>query len=106
MPASELRKQVDEMKNAFDCVVTAATEPIQKRVDQKFAQLQKEVCDEVRRVATTADLLLSALEQNTESLEELKNANQLLMYELKNKKEEGVVLLLESLSTALEKLQW
>lgn len=106
MSANELRKQVNEMKDAFNCVVQAATEPVQKSIDLKFSELQLSVDKKLDSFANDfcfKNVLLEQLEENNEAINDMKTAFDRLS---KGNSEGLAIALLDSLSVAFDKCHW
>ena len=106
MSANELRKQVNEMKDAFNCVVQAATEPVQKSIDSKFNELQLSVDKKLENFANNfcfKNEFIVQLEENNVAINDMKIAFDSLS---KGNSEGPAIALLNSLSGAFDKCHW
>lgn len=100
MSANELRKHIDEMKDAFDQVVKAATEPVQNDIKSEFSELQNLINNKLNNIETKIALFGDDLKDNTEDIKQIKAA-------LRGKyNEEPTLFLLDTLCGALNSVRW
>ena len=108
MSVEELRKNIDEMQAAFDCVVTKATEPVRTKIGAQFDELIKKVDEKLGKVIEKEISLGAAyddLEGIIKSLKVIMETANNIVNKLMQPQDQAMALL-DTLSMAFEKCRW